>query len=138
MSTYARRPINRQQPMVVGTGGPNSLALDIWANFMRVAFPSWGVYLVGSATRTKQRRDVDVVCILADDEFEQFFGRPSSRRDSNNPRWVAMCLAFSMWASEWTDLPIDFKFQGQTMANERHGGRRLALGIFPVDDRPSG
>lgn len=125
-------PLDRHQlsmgTVVQGTGGPSSLRLDAWCVLVNLGFGP--CYLVGSATRGKQWRDVDVVCIMDDDHFAEVFGHVDGIRQSMNPRWAASCAAFSQWASEATGLPVDFKFQGATHANERHDGPRIALGLY--------
>ena len=85
-------------------------------------------YLVGSATRTKDYRDVDVRLILPDEEYDRLF------HDANsgylNALWSLMCTSISMYLSKASDLPVDFQIQRRTQANEQHSGPRNALGIF--------
>lgn len=92
------------------------------------AYPdSYGVYLVGSCLEKKDYRDVDVRCILADDDFEREFPK---NEDGLRPRFMLMCLAISAWFRHVTGLPVDFQFQKQTVANAKHRGPRNALGIY--------
>jgi len=117
----------------MSVGSPGALLLDVWGDQVALALggPTDRCYLVGSGTERKNPRDVDVVLILDDDRFEAEFGiaRPPF---SSNRRWAAMCTAFSLWGQLVTGMPIDFKIQPQTWANEKHGGKpRHALGLYP-------
>lgn len=114
----------------MSVGGPASLRLHAWA---RQVQPFGPCYLVGSATNSKAWRDVDVVCLLSNDEWERLFGPHDGGGQSFNLRWSAMCQAFSLWAEEQTGLPVDFKFQQVDDANARHDGPRHALGLTLVD-----
>ena len=77
--------------------------------------------------------DVDVVVILDDKEWEKWgFGAPENQE--LNPKWVAMCWAFSMLGRDMTGLKIDFKIQQQSWANKHHRGAgkiRSALVMIP-------
>jgi hypothetical protein len=78
-------------------------------------------------------RDVDVRLMLADEVYAAMgFGAPADSH--SNPRWMAMCAAFSALGKQMTGLPIDFQIQQLTDANERFGkGKgtvRSCLGII--------
>ncbi len=94
-------------------------------------------YLVGSATRTKRWRDVDVRLILPDDEYDALFGGRQVPA-ALDVKWNAYCLAFSARAREITGLPVDFQIDRSTEANERYQGPRFALGIAYMLDRSGG
>lgn len=117
----------------MSVGGPQSLALDAWANRVRDLFrddAAWGVYHVGSSVESKEWRDVDVVVILDDDAFVRWFGDWPGAGHSHDPKWAALCSALSAWGTAETGLPIDLKVQGQTDANKRHPNkRRTPLGL---------
>ena len=91
------------------------------------AYDSLGVYLVGSCIERKDYRDVDVRCMLVDDDFEAMFPKD---KDGQRPRWRLTCLSISAWLRHLTGLPIDFQFQKQTVANAKHGGERQGLGYY--------
>ena len=111
-----------------GVGMPANLLLDQWGYLVYLAFGEYP-YLVGSALRTKKWRDVDVRLILPDEKYDALFG--TRDKEFHNPRWTAMCVAFSMWAKEATGLPVDFQFQRQTEANAQHRGKgRSACGLL--------
>lgn len=99
----------------------------------------WNVFHVGSSLRSLTAgtpwRDVDVRCILDDDEFDRVF--PDAFRVGDDwprdARLALMNVVTSEWLSARTGLPIDFQFQRRTQANEKYGGpdhQRSALGIF--------
>lgn len=94
-----------------------------------------GIYHVGSSLERRDFRDVDVRCILPDEEFDQLFpgGELSDRSPFRDARIMAMNVAFSEWLKKMTGLPIDFQFQCQTQANDEYssaqGHQRSALGM---------
>lgn len=88
------------------------------------------LYLVGSATRKSAYRDVDVRCILPDEEFDALFPGVDMDDPHLDAKRLAMNQAFSAYLAQQSRLPIDFQFQRQTQANvEFPGGSRNALGI---------
>lgn len=86
----------------------------------------FGIYLVGSSQERRDYRDVDVRCMLPDDEFDRMFpgavgmGNGTGRIDA---RLLATNLAFSAYLSQQSGLPVDFQFQRTTEANASFGGR---------------
>jgi hypothetical protein len=79
-----------------------------------------GTYLVGSIERGEDARDVDVRTILADEDFDAFFG--------GSPLfWSVFCLGVTAWLREQTGLPIDYQVQRMTEANAEHKGPRNHL-----------
>jgi hypothetical protein len=85
-------------------------------------------YLVGSAMKTKDYRDVDVRLILPDEEYDRLFHDAQS--GYLNAFWSLLCTSISMYLSKASDLPIDFQIQRRTQANEQHSGPRHPIGIF--------
>ena len=81
-----------------------------------------GVYLVGSAERRDDYRDVDVRMILADDTFDRMFGHSSVL-------WELFCYGWTGHLRADTALPVDFQVQRMTEANENHDGPRNPLGM---------
>lgn len=79
----------------------------------------YSVYLVGSCIERKDFRDVDVRCILSDEQFDRM--KPNAFLNA----------AISEWLRLRTMLPIDFQFQRQTDANAEFNGPRYAIGLFP-------
>lgn len=101
-----------------------------------------GIYLVGSVLERPDFRDVDVVCILHDDDFTALFpdvqrhDDPNCAYFENDPRWLVMTVALSDWISSQIGHPVDFKFQPMTFANSRyHRQARHSLGLRTVAKR---
>src|SRR5436309_1503001 len=112
-------------PVKIGVGMPAWILLNQFGKVLYDAFGDWP-YLVGSATRGKQWRDVDVRLILEDAEYERMIGKLESPPMLNH-RWSAFCVAFSLLGKQMTGLPIDFQIDQQTDANRKHDGPRHAL-----------
>lgn len=100
----------------------------------------FGCYLVGSALRKRDYRDVDVRLIMSDAEFERLF--PGAvNHPQLNPLWSLLCSSISLFLQTHTGLPVDFQIQQQTAANAEFGGGpkqghgRHPLGIF-LDPTP--
>jgi hypothetical protein len=120
----------------VYVGAPACFALELACQQLNAAFDKgdvFGCYLVGSALQRADWRDIDVRMIMSDDAFMDEF--PNSVHDGApygwefDPKWIVMTVAISRWLAEQTGLPVDFQFQPQTHANERHKGPRNALGM---------
>jgi len=80
-------------------------------------------YLVGSAGIANDGegyRDVDVRLVLSDDEFAAVC--------PTRERWEVLCLAFSVYLSAHSGLPVDFQIQQASIANERFPANRNPLG----------
>ena len=92
--------------------------LDLACRDLREAFGG-APYLVGSAVRGGDFRDVDVRLMLPDDKFAEMDGRLR----------VFIGLVTSAWLSMMSGLPVDFQLQDTTEANLRHTGVRNALGM---------
>lgn len=117
----------RKRPEL-GVGGPGYVHLNHFGSLIRDAY-GHVPYLVGSATRGKQWRDVDVRLILPDDEFDVMFG--SQRPFGLGAQFCLLSAAISALGEKYTGLPIDFQFQPQTHANEQYPqGFRQPLGIW--------
>lgn len=111
-----------------GVGMPALIHLDAFGREIDEAFGHLP-FLVGSAARSKQWRDVDVRLILPDDEFDALFPRHTKPAFTDG-RWSLMCAAIAELGRARTGLPIDFQIQRMTDANELYGGGvRHALGL---------
>lgn len=84
----------------------------------------YGVFQVGSSLTTKDYRDVDLRCILADEEFDQTFAG-----DDPDAKLKFLNVAISEWIQARTGLPIDFQFQRRTEANHEFKGPRNCVGM---------
>ena len=89
---------------------------------------SFGCYLVGSATKRPDWRDIDIVCIMQDEAFEVLFPDAGEYWE-HDARWLLMTIAISRWLSERCGHLVDFKFQKQSHANKYHRGPRHAIGL---------
>jgi len=100
----------------MSVGFPASIKLySIFGKFLADAFGVTCAYHVGSSVRGKGWRDVDVVVLLEDKDFELMFGH----KVPEGAKWEAICLAFSALGKDLTGLPIDFKIQPVTWANDK-------------------
>lgn len=108
-------------------GPAESLKLDIACGMLQSAFDET-CYLVGSATETKNYRDVDVRMIMDDERYDRLFGTSGIA-----PYWEVLCVSISAWLSDVSGLPVDFQIQKRSRANARYsrknGDKRHALGI---------
>ena len=89
-------------------------------------------YQVGSSIQRADYRDVDLRCIMDDEEYDAFIA-------GNKHRLNFLNACISRWIAEKTGLPVDFQFQRRTEANaeysQRAGHHRHARG-FALDDGP--
>lgn len=121
-------PETRRKASYVGV--PAVFKLGLACMHLNEAYgEAFGCYLVGSALERPDWRDVDVVMILDDEAFQREFPDADLRSFELDVKWLIHTVAISDWLKAQTGLPIDFKFQPQTWANERHKGRRNALGM---------
>jgi len=107
-------------------GAPEFFELNQACRSIAEAFPAGGVYLVGSALTTRDHRDVDVRCILPDDDFARMFPNGGGTYDAY---WSLLCVAISHLLAKRTGLKIDFQIQQMTKANQEFPGARSALGM---------
>lgn len=126
--TAADPPAKRRKASYVGV--PAIFKLNLACLHLNRAYgDAFGCYLVGSALERPDWRDVDVVMILDDAAFQTEFPQADLRVFEHDLKWLILTVAVSDWLRAQTGLPVDFKFQPQTHANERHKGRRHALGL---------
>ena len=97
----------------------------------------WGVFLVGSSLKKRDFRDVDIRCILPDEEYQRLFpglkGNPQT-----NPLWCLICTSISEWLAARTGLPIDFQIQMASEANAAFPAKehpRNAIGLFLAPEK---
>lgn len=94
--------------------------LEVWGRELRKMFPGNVPYLVGSALRTKDYRDVDVRLILDDNDYSALNAAVDIRR---------LNLVVSIWGQQVTGLPIDFQVQSMAEANVPEHGSRNPIGL---------
>jgi hypothetical protein len=83
----------------------------------------YGTFHVGSSLTKQDYHDVDLRCMLPDDEYDRMFDS-----DSGEPFLLFLNAAISEWLSRRTGLPIDFQFQRASQANKTFTGQRNAVG----------
>lgn len=80
-------------------------------------------FLVGSAMERANFRDVDLRCILFDEEYDRLLSGSRVRKR-------LLEASISEWIAARTGLPIDFQFQSMTGAKEFKGRPRNCVGIL--------
>jgi len=117
---YAKAPDGRAASYL---SPPEMFRLDLACRPLRQAFPEFGPYLVGSVSRRRDFRDVDVRCVLKDKRYDQL----AKAVGINGITFLG--LAVSAYLRDATGLPIDFQFQRATEAQKAHEGFRNPLGV---------
>lgn len=113
----------------IGVGQPGMVLLNAFGTWVIKAFDAVP-YLVGSAARGKDWRDVDVRLILEDEVYDALFGKRALPVHAD-AKWALLCAALSALARQQTGLPVDFQIDRQTEANEKFGGHvRVPLGFW--------
>ena len=84
-----------------------------------------GTFHVGSSLDKLDYHDVDIRCIMHDDEYERMF---EFRNFHGEQQRLFLNTAISEWLAARTGLPIDFQFQKMSEANEKFKGRRNSVG----------
>ncbi len=113
--------------ILVGVGMPAAMLLEEFGSQVWAAFGE-PPYLVGSALKGKEWRDVDVRLMLDDEKYDEM-GLGDPRYPHGNAKWVSLCLAYSALAKALTGLPVDFQIQQTSYANEKFDSPRSALGV---------
>lgn len=123
-------PEKRKKVSYIGV--PAVFKLELACKHLNDAYGGFGCYVVGSALERPDWRDVDVVLILEDRAFLREFPGVQDCQTGTfefDTKWLLHTVAISAWLKEQTGLPIDFKIQSQTFANERHPGTRHPHGL---------
>jgi hypothetical protein len=126
----SNEPEKRKKVSYIGV--PAVFKLELACKHLNDAYGGFGCYVVGSALERPDWRDVDVVLILEDKQFSREFpavGDFSTGGFEFDTKWLLHTVALSEWLSAQTGLPIDFKIQPQTWANNRHNGTRHPHGL---------
>jgi hypothetical protein len=100
---------------------PQQYALNVACR--PLASLGYGTFHVGSSLERADYHDVDLRCIVPDEEYDQHF-------DGNEELRLFLNAAVSEWVAARTGLPIDFQFQRASEANE-FDGRRNGVGATP-------
>lgn len=117
-------------------GVPAIFELTMACNVLIRAYGA-SIYHVGSSLERADWRDVDLVMILDDEAFTKEFPNAPlhSAAWEHDPKWLVLTVSLSKWLSEKSGVPVDFKFQPRTFANERHSGPRNPIGRY-INHRP--
>lgn len=120
-------------------GVPAIFELTMACNVLIRAYGA-SIYHVGSSLQRPDWRDVDLVMILDDADFAREFPNAPlhSAAWEHDPKWLVLTVSLSKWLAKKAGVPVDFKFQPRTFANERHTGPRNQIGRFinhhPTDE----
>lgn len=90
------------------------------------------IYMVGSATERPDFRDVDLVCILHDADFNKLFPDVADIERGiweHDTRWLLLTIMISDWLSSLIGMTVDFKFQAMSFANKYHAKHRQPMGL---------
>lgn len=121
-------------------GAPAIFTLQLACRQLNEAFGGFGCFHVGSSIEKRDYNDVDIRLILTDEEFTALFpdaGNVEHCHWELDARWLILTTAISAHLSKLTGLPVDFQFQPQTYANEKHKGTRFAIGVtLPKEATP--
>lgn len=109
-------------------GAPEVFGLDHACLILHQAFGEM-TYLVGSATLSREFRDVDLRMIFDDDKWKMLFG------DHQNGQviafWSLLCTAVSEYLSKRTGLKIDFQIQRRSSVTPDEWAKwRNPIGMF--------
>lgn len=99
-----------------------SQAYDLNVVCRQLAIFGYGTFQVGSSLDKPDYHDVDLRCIMSDEEYDQLMAL------FTHNGILFLNTAISEWVAARTGLPIDFQFQRATQANETFNGRRNAVG----------
>lgn len=77
----------------------------------------YNVYLVGSVLTRPNFRDVDLRCMLDDEDYDKLFSSSYNDLNCDHMRKV-MNISISSWLKSLTGLPVDFQFQKTSEANK--------------------
>lgn len=116
-------------------GAPAVFRLDVACHIINKALGGT-CYMVGSALQRPDFRDVDVRCIMVDENFDALFGVLGESWEKS-PLWMMLSISVSAWLREQTGLPVDFQVQRAAHANKKHAGDRHFLGLYVKGDPPA-
>jgi len=106
--------------------------LNVACRVINQSFGNYGCYLVGSVLKTDQFRDIDIRCVLADDNYDLLFNGDQHIDDGGDikERLSLINHTFSLYLSNVTGLKnIDFQFQRWTAASREFSDEeRVSVG----------
>ena len=89
-----------------GLGEPDYQRLAAACKIISDAFNE-SCWLVGSATESRDYRDVDVRLIMSDEKYDLLFGDKKPRNDF----WTLTMMGINAYLEKATGLPVDFQIQ---------------------------
>lgn len=101
---------------------PQTYALNVACR--PVAGLGYGTFHVGSSLERADYHDVDLRCMLPDEEYDRMF--PG---DEGEKLLKFLNVAVSEWIAARCGLPIDFQFQRASNANAEFKQRRNGVGL---------
>lgn len=110
-------------------GAPKVFALELACREVCDAFEGYGCYIVGSSLERPDWRDVDVRFIMDNKDFDALFPDATENLWEQDSRWLLLTTSISARLSQLTGLPVDFQFQRQSHANDKHKGLRHPVGL---------
>ena len=102
--------------------------LDTWARYMRAHFGS-SPMIVGGALKDEQPRDVDIVLVIPDREFEGRYHQTAKEWDHHpGERWIKDMQKFNTTLAWGQRINVDFKVQPESEACKFKRKKRVLLG----------
>ena len=133
MSNEASNETPTEQRLGSFIGMPEHIRLEAACTILTQAFDEIP-YLVGSATRTRDYRDIDVRMIMDDEKFLDLFGHTSPALSA---LWNLLSMSISLYLKSATGLPIDFQIQRYSSIKEEDWNQpRIPLGNFVSIPKP--
>ncbi len=131
-------PVDEKRKKGVYVGAPECFKLELACQHINRAFDGQ-CYLVGSALKRADWRDIDIRFIMEDEAFESLFPDVANLKGTweFDPRWLLLTTWASAFLNQATGLPVDFQFQPQSWANDQHDGPRNPVGLRYARKRPS-
>jgi len=115
----------------MGVGFPAHILLQEFGARLWDAFGEPPYHVGSSLTEKAGWRDVDVRLMLDAGKYAAM-GLGDPDYPHHNPKWIALCLAFTELGKSMTGLPIDFQIQQTEKANKDFPNqKRSCIGIVP-------
>jgi hypothetical protein len=113
------------QVQAVGVGSPAVFYLHEFGRLVHTFFGEFP-FLVGSALKGKNPRDIDVRVRINEKKFRALFDDITAC--GGGSRYAVVCMAFSALGEKMIGLPVDFQIQHPSWFNKFLDQPRLELG----------
>lgn len=117
-------------------GVPAIFNLSNCCHLIQQAYPRSTCFLVGSSLVRPNWRDIDIRCVMPDEDMMRTFGHTDSITTMRSPILALLSLSISAWLKQQTGLPVDFQFQSQSRADFETDKPRLILGVWSTSAKP--